>query len=164
MYLKLTPHFLHCPATPCHHCLLVLLHSVGVMLLWDHLSHSTHSVGDTAYSMLSCWAVPEQNRTHAQQGECSELLVGELLSIAAFGPMLLLSNLVLLFLFVVPLKWVMLGRVTADKLTNTSTFRQWTIHMFVILQRSPHVRFATMMIQGTEVFNVLLRMIGYKVG
>lgn len=137
--------------------------AVGVMLLWDHLSRSTHSVGDTASGMLTCWSVPEQQRTPIQRDQCTEILVGELVSVAAFGPMLLLSNLLLLFVFVAPLKWIMLGKMTTSKLQSSSAVRQWVIHTFVMLQRSMHVRFATMMIQGTELFNVFLRMVGYKV-
>jgi hypothetical protein len=113
--------------------------------------------------MLSCWLVPELERTRRQQQQCTEIMYGELVSIAAFGPMLLLSNLLLLFVFVVPLKWLVLGKVTEAKLTSRSAFRQWSIHAFVVVQRSPHVRLATTMIQGTELFNVFLRMIGYKV-
>jgi hypothetical protein len=133
------------------------------MLLWDKLAVSTQSIGDTAWGMLSCWLVPELERTRRQQQQCTEIMYGELVSIAAFGPMLLLSNLLLLFVFVVPLKWLVLGKVTEAKLTSRSAFRQWSIHAFVVVQRSPHVRLATTMIQGTELFNVFLRMIGYKV-
>lgn len=133
------------------------------MLLWDHLAYSTQSIGDTAYGMISCWVIPELQRTPAQQAQCTEILYGELVSVAAFSPMLLVSNLVLLFVFVVPLKWAMIGKMTAEKLQSKSVIRQWSIHTFVILQRSMYVRFATMMIQGTELFNIFLRMVGYKV-
>jgi hypothetical protein len=113
--------------------------------------------------MIACWLVPELQRTKQQQTECTELLVGEIVSVATFGPICMFSNLILLFLFVVPLKWLWLGKMTGQKLQSRSAFRQWMIHTFVIIQRSPHVRMATVMIQGTELFNVFLRMIGYKV-
>lgn len=144
--------------SPRHLCV-----AVGVMMLWDHLTFSTTSMQDTAAGMIACWLTPEMQRSKAQQELCQEMAYGELISIAAFAPMLLLSNLLMLPLVVAPLKWLMLGRMTGDKLASSSSLRQWTIHTFVIMQRSPHVRLATMMVQGTEAFNVFLRMIGYKV-
>lgn len=137
---------------------------VGLMKLWDHLAFSTNGMQDTAATMIGCWLQPELQRTKLRQAQCQELLLGELLSIAAFTPMLLLSNVLLLPLMVAPLKFLLVGRVTEAKLASSSAFMQWRFFTWVVLQRSFHVRIATMMLQGTEAFNAFLRLIGYKIG
>lgn len=131
------------------------------VLSWDALVVSSDDPSPAV--MLSCWQTPAMRRSVLLQGQCHEAMHGELLSLALFPIALLLSNLVLVPLLLVPMKWLLMGRVSAAKLASTHPLRVWATHVWVLLQRSWNVRMVTHMLQGTGVYNSLLRALGYKV-
>lgn len=64
----------------------------------------------------------------------------------------------------VPIKWLLLGKVTPAKAKQQSIWWQFRMHLYSCLVDHPLVRLGAFLWSGTEMYNMWLRGLGMKVG
>lgn len=94
---------------------------------------------------------------------CTDIYVGEVISITIFPTALFLAGQVYLVV-VLLLKWVLVGRMTSEKCRRTDLLWRFNSHLWKMLMDLPMYRTASDPWTGTAAFNTYLRLQGAKVG
>lgn len=132
---------------------------VPSIALWYYLNLEEQDTWrDLLAAALDCWL----RQSTDGLAVCRELWWSEVVSFLLLPVSALLVSTAYMWLLV-PIKWLLVGRITAAKMETAGLWTHFRLHIWRSLVRGPFVS-VTYLWTSTEVFNIWLRAMGAKIG